>query len=73
MNPNPFDNLFIFEMANNHQGSLEHGLRIVRAMAEIARRRGIRAAVKLQYRDLDTMIHRTERLYDELLREKGLL
>lgn len=57
MSQNLFDNLFIFEMANNHQGSLEHGLRIVHAMAEIARRHGIRAAVKLQYRDLDTMIH----------------
>jgi len=52
-----FNNLFIFEMANNHQGSLEHGLRIVRAMGEIKRRHDIHAAVKLQYRDLDTMIH----------------
>ena len=57
MSNNTFDNLFIFEMANNHQGSLEHGLKIVRTMAEIARCHGIRAAVKLQYRELDTMIH----------------
>ena len=26
--------LFIFEMANNHQGSVEHGKRIIREMAE---------------------------------------
>ena len=54
---NFFDDLFIFEMANNHQGSLKHGLRIIREMADIARRYKIHAAVKLQYRDLDTMIH----------------
>lgn len=52
-----FKDLFIFEMANNHQGSLEHGLRIIQAMADIKNRHGIHAAVKLQYRDLDTMIH----------------
>ncbi len=44
-------------MANNHQGSLEHGLRIIEAMGGIASRQGIRAAVKFQYRDLDSLIH----------------
>ncbi len=44
-------------MANNHQGRLEHGLRIVEAVGEIASRQGIRAAVKFQYRDLDSFIH----------------
>ncbi len=29
--------LFIFEMANNHMGSLEHGLNMIRAFADIAR------------------------------------
>ncbi|WP_417746077.1 N-acetylneuraminate synthase family protein [Rosistilla oblonga] len=49
--------LFIFEMANNHQGSLNHGLAIVEEMAKVAERLNIHAAVKLQYRDLDTFIH----------------
>lgn len=49
--------LFIFEIANNHQGSVEHGLAIIEEMARIARRHRIDAAVKLQYRDLDTFIH----------------
>jgi len=49
--------LFIFEMANNHQGDVRHGLRIVDEMAKVARRFGIRAAVKLQYRNLATFIH----------------
>jgi N-acetylneuraminate synthase len=52
-----FEELFIFEMANNHQGSVDHGLKIIEAMGEIKRRHGIRAAVKFQYRDLDTFIH----------------
>lgn len=52
-----FRDLFIFEMANNHQGSVEHGLRIIEAMGAVARRHNIRAGVKLQYRDLDTFIH----------------
>jgi sialic acid synthase SpsE/quercetin dioxygenase-like cupin family protein len=49
--------LFIFEMANNHQGEVAHGLRIVEAMSKVARRFGIRAGVKLQYRNLETFIH----------------
>ena len=52
-----FHDLFVFEMANNHQGALEHGKKIINAMADIAQRRGVRAAIKLQFRDLDTFIH----------------
>jgi len=49
--------LFIFEMANNHQGDVAHGRRIIDEMAKVARRFGVRAAVKLQYRNLATFIH----------------
>ena len=52
-----FNDLFIFEMANSHQGSVEHGIDIIKAMGKIARKYNIKAAVKLQYRDLDTFIH----------------
>lgn len=52
-----FNNLFIFEMANSHQGSVEHGISIIREMKKVARKYNIRAAVKLQYRNLDTFIH----------------
>lgn len=54
---NLFENLFIFEMANNHQGSVDHGLKIIKEMGKIARKYQIHAGVKLQYRDLDTFIH----------------
>jgi sialic acid synthase SpsE/quercetin dioxygenase-like cupin family protein len=49
--------LFIFEMANNHQGQLRHGLRIIDEMAKIAQKYKIHAGIKLQYRDLETFIH----------------
>lgn len=52
-----FDNLIIFEMANSHQGSVEHGINIIKEMGKIARKYNVKAAVKLQYRDLDTFIH----------------
>lgn len=52
-----FRALFVFEMANNHQGSVEHGLKIIRAMGKIARSYHLKAAIKFQYRDLDTLIH----------------
>ena len=49
--------LFIFEMANNHTGSVEHGLRIVRAMREVSKDFPFNIGIKLQYRDIDTFIH----------------
>lgn len=52
-----FDDLFIFEMANSHQGSVEHGKDIIHEMGKIARKYNIKAAVKLQYRNLDTFVH----------------
>ena len=52
-----FNNLFTFEMANNHQGQVSHGRRIIQEMAAVAKEFGLKAAVKLQLRDLDTFIH----------------
>lgn len=52
-----FEDLFIFEMANSHQGSVEHGIDIIKNMGKIARKNNIRAAVKLQYRNLETFVH----------------
>jgi sialic acid synthase SpsE/uncharacterized cupin superfamily protein len=52
-----FRNLFVLDIANNHQGSVEHGLDVVRRHAEVVRKHGVRAAIKFQFRDLDTFIH----------------
>jgi N-acetylneuraminate synthase len=56
-----FNDLFIFEIANNHQGVFDHGLRIIREMIGIARRTGVRGAIKLQFRDLETLVHPAHR------------
>lgn len=49
--------LFIYEMANNHMGDVQHGIRIVQELAQVSRDFPFSFAVKLQYRDLDTLIH----------------
>ncbi|TVS18380.1 MAG: N-acetylneuraminic acid synthase, partial [Gammaproteobacteria bacterium] len=61
-----FEDLHIFEMANNHQGSVAHGLRIVEQAARLARKHRIRAAVKLQFRELDSFIHPKARGRDDI-------
>jgi len=52
-----FSNLFVLELANNHWGSLERGLKIIRDHARIVRHNGVKAAIKLQFRDVDGFIH----------------
>lgn len=54
---NIFENLIIFEMANSHQGDIHHVLNIIKEMGKITKEYNINAAVKLQYRDLDSFIH----------------
>lgn len=48
---------YIFEMANNHQGSVDHAKKIIDDFADLAKRKNIKAGVKLQFRNLDTFIH----------------
>lgn len=52
--PNP---LFIFELANNHMGDVEHGLRVIREFGALAKDFDFTFAFKLQFRELDTFIH----------------
>jgi sialic acid synthase SpsE/mannose-6-phosphate isomerase-like protein (cupin superfamily) len=51
------ENLFVLEMANNHMGDVEHGIKVIRAFGEICSKYPFKCAFKLQYRDLDTFIH----------------
>lgn len=53
-----FENLFILELANNHWGRLERGLRIVNDFAQVVRFNNVRAAIKLQFREVDHFIHK---------------
>lgn len=49
--------LFILEMANNHMGDVEHGLKIIRDFYEVTKNFDFNFAFKFQYRDIDTFIH----------------
>ena len=52
-----FEDLFVLELANNHWGKVERGLKIVEDFAQIVRFNNVRAAIKLQFRDVDSFIH----------------
>ena len=54
-----FKNLVIFEMANNHQGSLDHALNIIDVYSKIVKENNIKAAIKLQFRNISTFISKT--------------
>jgi sialic acid synthase SpsE len=58
MNRNIFDELFVLELANNHLGKLDRGLKIITDFAKVARYNNVRAAIKLQFRDVDNFIHK---------------
>lgn len=49
--------LFIFEMANNHGGSITHGLKIIRDIHKVSRKFDFNYGFKFQFRDLKTFIH----------------
>lgn len=53
-----FDDLFVLEMASNHQGSVERGLAIISSFSKIARFNNVRTAIKLQFRDIDNFVHK---------------
>lgn len=58
MNRDIFEDLFVLEMTNNHQGKVERGLEIIREHSRIVRFNNVRAAIKLQFRDLDSFVHK---------------
>ena len=60
--------LFIFEMANNHMGSVDHGLRIIQEIHAAASsfQGRFHLAFKLQYRQLDTFLHPAYRDRDDI-------
>ena len=54
---NFFQNLFVFDIANNHMGDAEHGIKIINDLRKATAVFDFPCAVKFQYRDLDTFIH----------------
>lgn len=58
MNTDIFEDLFVLELANNHWGKLDRGLKIISDYGKIVRFNNVRAAIKLQFRDVDSFIHK---------------
>ena len=56
-----FKNFYVLDLANNHQGSVDHGGMIIRQCAEAVARHGVRGAIKFQFRDLPEFIHKSQR------------
>ena len=61
-----FDELFVLELANNHLGDVQRGLKIIANYAQVVRFNNVRAAIKLQLRDVDTFIHQDFRGRDDI-------
>ena len=53
-----FEDLFVLEMTNNHQGKLERGIQIIHEHSRVVRFNNVRAAIKLQFRNLDSFVHK---------------
>ena len=51
-----FEDLFVLELANNHWGRVERGLKIINSFSQVVRFNNVRAAIKLQFRDVDHFI-----------------
>src|SRR5262249_9430401 len=53
-----FEDLFVLELASNHWGKLARGLKIIADCGQVVRFNGVRAALKLPVRDVDSLIHK---------------
>lgn len=73
MNRDIFENLFVLEMTNNHQGSLKRGLQIVHEHSRAVRFNNVRAAIKLQFRDVDNFVHKDFRARTDVRYVKRVL
>ena len=62
----PFEDLFVLEMANNHWGDLDRGMRIIKDFGQVVRFNNVRASIKLQFRDPDNFIHKDFRDRDDI-------
>ena len=67
-----FHNLFVLELANNHLGSLARGKKIISEYGQVVRFNKIKAAIKLQFRDVDNFIHDSFKNMDERYIKKTL-
>jgi sialic acid synthase SpsE len=58
MNRDIFEDLFVLELANNHLGDVDRGLKIIADYSQVVRFNNVRTAIKIQLRDVDRFIHK---------------
>ena len=56
-----FKKLFIFEMANNHMGDVNHGLKMIQEFSKVKSHFDFSFAFKFQFRDIDFLFIRDSR------------
>src|SRR5574344_747063 len=61
-----FEDLFVLELANNHWGDVERGKKIITDFSRVIRFNNVKAAIKLQFRDVDHFIHKDFRNRDDI-------
>lgn len=61
-----FNDLFVLEIANNHWGSLNRGIKIIRDFARVVKKNKIKAAIKFQFRDVDNFVHSNYKESEEI-------
>ena len=52
-----FNDLFVFDLANNHQGDVARARGIIEAVGEVVKQRGVRGVFKFQFRQLESFVH----------------
>jgi len=58
MKSSVFQNLFVLELANNHWGNIDRGIKIIREFGSIVKHNNVKAAIKFQIRDVNNFIHK---------------
>ena len=55
-----FDNLFVLDLANNHFGDIKHAKHVIDNFDKVIKKYKIKAAIKFQFRDLESFVHKSE-------------
>ena len=53
-----FEDLFVLEIANNHWGNMQRGFKLIEEFGKVVRQNNVKAAIKLQIRDVDNFVHK---------------
>ena len=54
----PKKKLFIFELANNHNGNFDNAIKLIKSIENLKNFNNLEYAIKLQYRDLPSFLYK---------------